>query len=285
MEIYIFPFLLTLFAGLCTGIGGLMAQLSKGYNTKFLSVSLGFSAGVMIYVSFIEIIPKALDSLSALYAEETAYMITIASFFGGIAVIGLVDAFVPSTYNPHEIKDPKATSGSMMLEVDIDNANPYHEPQEDPHRSNQLLRLGLFSALAIAIHNFPEGLATFIASIEDTGLGISIAIAIAIHNIPEGVAIAVPVYYATKNRKKAFSYSLLAGLAEPLGAIIGYAVLYTIFTESAFGIIFASVAGIMVYISLDELLPSAEKYGEHHMAMVGLISGMIVMALSLILLL
>jgi len=283
MEIYIFPFLLTLFAGLCTGIGGLMAQLSKGYNTKFLSVSLGFSAGVMIYVSFIEIIPKALDSLSALYAEETAYMITIASFFGGIAVIGLVDAFVPSTYNPHEIKDPKATSGSMML--DIDNANPYQEPHEDPHRSNQLLRLGLFSALAIAIHNFPEGLATFIASIEDTGLGISIAIAIAIHNIPEGVAIAVPVYYATKNRKKAFSYSLLAGLAEPLGAIIGYAVLYTIFTESAFGIIFASVAGIMVYISLDELLPSAEKYGEHHMAMVGLISGMIVMALSLILLL
>lgn len=293
MEIYIFPFLLTLFAGLCTGIGGLMAQLSKGYNTKFLSVSLGFSAGVMIYVSFIEIIPKALDSLSALYAEETAYMITIASFFGGIAVIGLVDAFVPSTYNPHEIKDPKATSGSMMLDVDIDNANPYQEPHEDPHqdshqdphRSNQLLRLGLFSALAIAIHNFPEGLATFIASIEDTGLGISIAIAIAIHNIPEGVAIAVPVYYATKNRKKAFSYSLLAGLAEPLGAIIGYAVLYTIFTESAFGIIFASVAGIMVYISLDELLPSAEKYGEHHMAMVGLISGMIVMALSLILLL
>jgi len=285
MEIYIFPFLLTLFAGLCTGIGGLMAQLSKGYNTKFLSVSLGFSAGVMIYVSFIEIIPTALDSLSVIYAEETAYMITIASFFGGIAVIGLVDAFVPSTYNPHEIKDPKATSGSMMLDVDIDNANPYQEPHEDPHRSNQLLRLGLFSALAIAIHNFPEGLATFIASIEDTGLGISIAIAIAIHNIPEGVAIAVPVYYATKNRKKAFSYSLLAGLAEPLGAIIGYAVLYTIFTESAFGIIFASVAGIMVYISLDELLPSAEKYGEHHMAMVGLISGMIVMALSLILLL
>lgn len=277
MEIYIFPFLLTLFAGLCTGIGGLMAQFSKGFNTRFLSVSLGFSAGVMIYVSFIEIIPKALESLSSIYAEETAYIITIASFFGGIAVIGLVDAFVPSTYNPHEMKDPKATSERKL--------KGEHPKDDDPDRSNQLLRLGLFSALAIAIHNFPEGLATFIAAIEDVGLGISIAFAIAIHNIPEGVAIAVPVYYATKNRKKAFSYSLLAGLAEPLGAVIGYAVLYTIFTDSAFGVIFASVAGIMVYISLDELLPSAEKYGQHHMAMVGLISGMIVMALSLILLL
>ena len=273
MEIYIFPFLLTLFAGLCTGIGGLMARMSKGFNTRFLAVSLGFSAGVMIYVSFIEIIPKALDSLSAIYTEETAYIITVASFFGGIAVIGLVDAFVPSTYNPHEMKDPGSTK-----EIN-------EETDDDTHRNNQLLRLGLFSALAIAIHNFPEGLATFIAAIEDVGLGLSIALAIAIHNIPEGVAIAVPVYYATKSHKKAFSYSLLAGLAEPLGAIIGYAVLYTIFTESAFGIIFASVAGIMVYISLDELLPSAEKYGQHHMAMVGLISGMIVMALSLILLL
>lgn len=267
MEIYIYPFLLTLFAGLSTGIGGLMAQLSRGFNTKFLAVSLGFSAGVMIYVSFIEIIPKALDSLSGIYAQNTAYMITIGSFFAGIGFIGIVDAFVPSSYNPHEMKDP-GMDGS-----------------KEQDKNNHLLRLGLFSALAIAIHNFPEGLATFIASLEDVGLGLSIALAIAIHNIPEGVAIAVPVYYATKNRKKAFLYSLLAGLAEPVGAVIGYAVLYSIFTEAAFGIIFASVAGIMVYISLDELLPSAEKYGEHHMAMVGLISGMIVMALSLILLL
>lgn len=285
MEIYIFPFLLTLFAGLCTGIGGLMARLSKGFNTRFLAISLGFSAGVMIYVSFIEIIPKALDSLSAIYTEETAYIITVASFFGGIAVIGLVDAFVPSTYNPHEMKDPGSTKETTEEPDDDPHQNNDEHHHDDKHRSNQLLRLGLFSALAIAIHNFPEGLATFIAAIEDVGLGLSIALAIAIHNIPEGVAIAVPVYYATKSHKKAFSYSLLAGLAEPLGAIIGYAVLYTIFTESAFGIIFASVAGIMVYISLDELLPSAEKYGQHHMAMVGLISGMIVMALSLILLL
>ena len=142
--------------------------------------------------------------------------------------------------------------------------------------------MGLFSALAIAVHNFPEGLATFMAALTDPTLGISIAVAVAIHNIPEGVAVSVPVYYATKSKRKAFWLSFLSGLAEPVGAIIGFFILRPFFSEATFGVIFAAVAGIMIYISLDELLPTAEEYGEHHIAIGGLVAGMLVMALSLL---
>ncbi|HPF31825.1 MAG TPA: ZIP family metal transporter, partial [Candidatus Sabulitectum sp.] len=146
---------------------------------------------------------------------------------------------------------------------------------------SKLLRMGVFSALAIGIHNFPEGLATFMSGLTDPALGISIAVAIAIHNIPEGLAVSAPVYFATKSRKKAFVYSFLSGLAEPIGALAGYYLLRTLFTDMMFGLIFAGVAGIMVYISLDELLPAAEEFGEHHLAIGGLIAGMVIMAASL----
>jgi ZIP family zinc transporter len=143
--------------------------------------------------------------------------------------------------------------------------------------------MGLFSALAIAIHNFPEGIATFTGALQDPALGVSIAVAIAIHNIPEGIAVSVPLYYATGSKKKAFIWSALSGLSEPVGAVVGYFLLMQFFNELMFGILFAGVAGIMVYISLDELLPTAEKYGEHHIAIYGVISGMVVMAVSLLL--
>ncbi|NBI07668.1 zinc transporter ZupT [Senegalia massiliensis] len=260
----LFAFGLTLFAGLSTGIGSILAFYTKQTNKKFLSGALGFSAGVMIYVSMIEIFVKARDSLEAVYGASKGYWITTISFFAGIAVIALIDKFVPNSENPHEMRDVKD-----MKEKDV----------SDP----ALLRMGLFSALAIAIHNFPEGLATFIGAIQDPALGISIAIAIAIHNIPEGIAVSVPIYFSTGDRKKAFKYSFLSGLSEPIGAIVGYFILMNIFTDAMFGIVFASVAGIMVYISLDELLPTAEKYGEHHIAIYGLIGGMGVMALSLLL--
>lgn len=255
---------LTLFAGLSTGIGSTMAFLSKSFNPKFLAGSLGFSAGVMIYVSLVEIFVKAKDSLTVIYGIKQGNWLTVIAFFGGIALIALIDWLVPSHENPHELKN-----------IDINDTNP--------DQNQKLLRMGLFSALAIAIHNFPEGLATFIGALQDPALGISIAIAIAIHNIPEGIAVSVPIYYATKNRKKAFFYSFSSGLAEPVGAIIGYFLLIRFFSDAIFGIVFASVAGIMVYISLDELLPTAEEYGEHHVAIIGLIAGMIVMAFSLLL--
>ena len=267
----LFAFGLTLFAGLATGVGSIMAFFSKKFNPKFLSAALGFSAGVMIYVSLIEIFVKANDSLSLIYGDKTGYIYTTIAFFCGIAVIAIIDKLVPSHENPHEIKN-------ISCETDLiaDDKSVYGRDDK------KLLRMGIFSALAIGIHNFPEGLATFVAALQDPALGISIAVAIAIHNIPEGIAVSVPIYYATRSRRKAFTFSFLSGLAEPVGALVGFFLLRTILDDSAFGLIFASVAGIMVYISLDELLPTAEEYGEHHIAITGLISGMFVMALSLV---
>jgi len=263
-ENFIFAIGLTVFAGLSTGIGSTMAFLSKNFNPKFLAGSLGFSAGVMIYVSLIEIFVKAKDSLTLLYGYKQGYWLTVISFFGGIAIIALIDWLVPSYKNPHELN---------YIE-NFDSSDVIH--------NKKLMRMGMFSAIAIAIHNFPEGLATFMAALQHPALGVSIAVAIAIHNIPEGIAVSVPIYFATKSKKKAFIYSFLSGLAEPVGAIIGYFVLLRVFNDAIFGIVFAGVAGIMVYISLDELLPTAEEFGEHHVAIYGLIAGMIVMALSLL---
>ncbi|MBN1950940.1 MAG: zinc transporter ZupT [Bacteroidales bacterium] len=255
---------LTLFAGLSTGIGSLMSFFSRKFSPKFLAVTLGFSAGVMIYVSLVEIMVKAKDSLTLAHGLKTGSIYTVIAFFVGIGLIALIDKMIPSFENPHEIKN--------LEEKNLDMEN-----------SRKLLRMGLFSALAIGIHNFPEGLATFMGAMTDPTLGISIAVAIAIHNIPEGIAVSVPIYYATKNRSKAFWLSFLSGLAEPVGALLGYFILRTVFNDSTFGVIFAGVAGIMVYISLDELLPTAEEYGEHHLAIGGLIGGMAVMAVSLLL--
>lgn len=260
----IFAFGLTLFAGLSTGIGSALAFYTKKTNKKFLSAALGFSAGVMIYVSMIEIFVKARNDLELALGTTKGYLVTTLAFFGGIALIGLIDKFVPTFENPHELRDV----------ADMDG---------DAKEKQDLLRMGMFSALAIAIHNFPEGLATFTGALQDPTLGVSIAVAIAIHNIPEGIAVSVPLYFATGDKKKAFKLSFLSGLSEPVGAILGFFILKALMTPTTFGIIFAGVAGIMVYISLDELLPTAEKYGEHHIAIWGLIAGMGVMASSLVL--
>jgi len=256
---------LTLFAGLSTGIGSLIGFMSKQFNPRFLTIALGFSAGVMIYVSMIEIFVKARDSLTVGFGDKMGYVLTVLSFFTGIAVIALIDKLIPSYENPHE----------MNVEQKIKDSTD--------EQKSKLMRMGMFSALAIGIHNFPEGLATFMSGLTNPTLGVSIAVAIAIHNIPEGLAVSAPIFYATKSRKKAFVLSFLSGLAEPIGALIGYFVLRSIFNETSFGVIFASVAGIMVYISLDELLPTAEEYGEHHLAIGGLIVGMFIMAVSLLL--
>jgi len=261
----LFAFGLTLFAGLSTGVGSLIGFMSKQFNPRFLTIALGFSAGVMIYVSMIEIFVKAKDSLTLSFGEKMGYLLTVVSFFAGIAVIALIDKLIPSYENPHE----------MNVEQKIKDSTD--------EQKKKLMRMGMFSALAIGIHNFPEGLATFMSGLTDPTLGVSIAVAIAIHNIPEGLAVSAPIFYATKSRKKAFLLSFLSGLAEPIGALIGYFVLRSIFNEATFGVIFASVAGIMVYISLDELLPTAEEYGEHHLAMGGLVGGMFIMAASLLL--
>ena len=264
-------FVFTFFAGLATGIGALIAFFVKTTNTKFLSVALGFSAGVMIYVSFIEIFPKARDSLMEEYSLKTANWLTILGFFMGVVIIALIDKLIPKNKNPHEI----ITAEEATIEI----------AEIKKHKNkHHLLRTGIFTALAIAIHNFPEGFATFMATLENPSLGFAIAVAIAIHNIPEGIAVSVPIYYATGNRKKAFWYSFLSGLAEPLGAAIGFLILLSFMTPFVFGITFASVAGIMVFISLDELLPAAKEYGEAHLSIYGLFAGMLLMAVSLVML-
>jgi len=265
-ENILLAFALTLLAGLSTGIGSMMALFSRRFNPRFLAASLGFSAGVMIYVAFVEIFAKARETLGQALGEGPGYLVTVCAFFGGIGIIALIDKLIPSYENPHEVRNFSPGSDEVRS----------HDPR--------LLRMGFFSALAIAIHNFPEGLATFMAGLSDPALGVSIAVAIAIHNIPEGIAVSAPVYYATKSRKKAFVLSFLSGLAEPVGALIGYFFLSSFFGPVTMGVIFAGVAGIMVYISLDELLPTAEEYGEHHIAIGGVVAGMLVMAASLLLL-
>lgn len=265
MNNILFAFGLTLFAGLSTGIGSALAFFAKKTNTRFLAISLGFSAGVMIYVSMVEIFVKAKDTLVAELGFKAGSWATVAAFFGGMLVMAFIDNVIPSEENPHEM-------------YKVENIEKSKDKSDD-----KLLRTGIFTALAVGIHNFPEGLATFISALQEPSIAIPITVAIAIHNIPEGIAISVPVYYATGNRKKAFMYSFLSGLSEPIGALVGYLILMPFINDLMFGIIFGAIAGIMIYISLDELLPSAQEYGEHHLSIFGLISGMAVMAISLLL--
>jgi len=290
---------LTVFAGMATGIGSALAFMAKRTNYRFLSIATGFSAGVMLYVSFVEIFIKGVDSLTQIYGDYWGHWVNVASFFGGMLLIGLIDNLIPSAENPHEVH---SESEAAPLHKNFENSNSDEDNlsqattdsdlgvHNHSHKNKKLMRMGLFTALAIAIHNFPEGLATFLAALHDPSLGVAIAIAIALHNIPEGVSVSVPIYYATGNRKKAFIYSVLSGLAEPVGAIIAYLIIRFFaggvdggIPPQLMGILFGGVAGIMVYISLDELLPTSRAYGKGHDSLFGLIAGMAVMALSLLL--
>ena len=253
---------LTMIAGLSTGIGSLIALIAKHTNTKFLCASLGFSAGVMLYVSFMELMPEAKMEFIRHLGDKTGTLCLLLAFFGGMGLITLIDFLIPEPNNPHEIQGVEDMS-------------------KPDNRRKSLHRTGIIVALSLAVHNFPEGIATFTSALNGLSVAIPITIAIAIHNIPEGIAVSVPIYHATGNKKKAFWLSFLSGLAEPLGALIAFLILMPFWSPLVNGIVLAGVAGIMVYISLDELLPTAEKYGKHHISISGLIAGMIIMALSL----
>jgi ZIP family zinc transporter len=278
---------LTLFAGMATGIGSAIAFFAKKQNYRFLSVATGFSAGVMLYVSFVEILQKGGAALAQAYGEIPGAWINAAAFFGGILLIGLIDNLIPSAENPHEVPS-EAQMADFRDACTLADTGP--AGCGDTGRDAKLLRMGLFTALAIGIHNFPEGLATFLAALSDPALGVAIAVAIALHNIPEGISVSVPIFYATGNKTKAFVWSLASGMAEPVGALIGYLGLLLFFGSPAegmppqvMGILFAGVAGIMVYISVDELLPTSRAYGRGHDSILGLVAGMAVMAASLLL--
>lgn len=259
-------FLVTLGAGLATGIGSTIAFFAKTTNKSFFAVSMGFSAGVMIYLSFAEILPKATGYIETQTDNVQASALAAAALIAGMVLMAIIDAFVPSGANPHENTDVE------LLE------NPEQKEQK------RLMQIGVFVALAIAIHNFPEGLATFLLVLDDPQLGIALAVAVAMHNIPEGIAVSVPVYYATKSRLKAFRLSFLSGLAEPAGAVIGYLLLAQFLSDFVLGIIFAMVAGVMVFLAIDTLLPTAKNSSRGHLTVYGVMAGMSVMALSLVLL-
>ena len=240
-------FLLTTLAGLATGIGGFIAFFMKRTDTKTLTFSLGFSGGVMVYISLVELLGEAQHRLMEFEGHTAGAWIAIASFFGGIAVAALIDYLVPEDENPHEARGPEDIHGQGSGEFS----------------SSKIKRSGILFALAIGIHNFPEGVATFAAGLDSLTLGTSIALAVAVHNIPEGIAVAVPLYYGTGSRKKALF-------------------LFHFLTPTVLAILFASVAGIMVFISFDELLPMAERWGHHHISIMGIIAGMLLMAVVLI---
>lgn len=275
---------LTLFAGLATGIGGLIAFFAKRTKTTFLAFSLGFSAGVMIFISFTEMLTESGEMMRQSYSSDTAAWLTFLSFVAGVGLSAAIDKILPSEGNPHELKRVEQMNpGTRDPDKPECKGRKQYRAGHGP-RDRKLMRIGTFTAIAIGVHNFPEGIATFMSAMSDVTVGVSIAVAVAIHNIPEGIAVSVPVYYATGSKRKALTWSVLSGFSEPIGAVAGYFILTLFSTDISLGYVFGMVAGIMVYISFDELLPAAHKYGKHHVAIYGLISGMIVIGLSLILL-
>jgi len=288
---FIMAFLLTLFAGMATGIGGAIILFVKRFSPKFLCATLGFSAGVMILISLVELFQEAREALSLEFGEQMGLLYTLLSFFGGMAIIALIDNLVPKENNPHEVNsmtiqvhdEAVGVQKAVISFADEEPLPDKSSPVQDGKKGGKLLRLGILSALVIAVHNFPEGLATFISAMDNVELGASIAFAIALHNIPEGIAVAIPIYYATQRKGRAVGYATLSGIAEPLGGVLGYLVLRSVLTPSLLACVLALVAGIMVYISLDELLPTAESYGQHHIAIIGVISGMVFMSFGLLL--
>lgn len=253
--------LMTLFAGLTTAIGGGIAFIVKKDNLRALSVGLGFSAGVMIFLSFTDIIPEASEMLAVNYPNMHEWMVFMG-FIIGIVVAILIDYFLPDHVDPDELADPEAPCN---------------------HR-HKIKRAGLLTAIAICVHNFPEGMATFLTTTQDLTLGITVGLAIAIHNIPEGIAVALPIYHVTGKKRYAMLYAALSGMTEPIGALIGM-ILFSLFLPQVLvGILLAAVAGIMIYLSFDTLLPLSREYGNWHLSMVGIVTGMLFIWAGLIVL-
>ena len=254
-------FILTGIAGVATGIGSCIAFFFNHSNRKFLSLSLGFSGGVMLYISFVELFAGA-KMFMAERSGTVGSLSAIGAFFGGIALSLIIDRLIPESRNPHEVRKV--------------------EEMSHPSYKRRAFRSGMLFALAIAIHNFPEGMAVFMSGMISGKTGIFTALAVAIHNIPEGITVSVPIYHATGSRKKAFLWSFASGLSEPLGALAAYFLFLPFLSETLLMLIYSGVAGIMVFLTFDELLPLAREYGEHHLSITGLIGGMLLMALVLL---
>lgn len=246
----VIPFLLTLLAGLSTVAGSLIFLSQIFRKRRFISFFLGLSAGVMIYLSFMELLPYSI--------KELGFLSTNVFFFIGVIIMAFIDFVLP-----HHYLEEKICQRQNIID-------------------RRLLSTGLVVTIGLIIHNFPEGMAVFLSSFTSTRLGILLAISIAIHNIPEGIAVAAPIYQATQNKFKAIKYAFISGMAEPFGAIIAYFLLKPYLNQNIISYIFALVAGVMVYISFDELLPACFREGHGHRAIIGIVSGMMIVSLSLL---
>lgn len=258
--------LLSLFAGLATSIGGALALHRKFLERPFLATAMAFAAGAMLFVSFVEIIPLGISALLDVYGDKVSRWLVYGAFFVGIVIVASIDKLLPSSLNPSEIEGREDT---------LSKGQKRH--------NKRLFRSGFLVALVLGLHNFPEGMSTFFATYQDVSAGIVLAVAIAIHNIPEGIAVAAPIYAATGSRRKAFWWATLSGLTEPLGALVAFGLISVFIPEYLFGIMFGLIAGMMVFIAIDELLPGARRYQtSYHQVVYGLIAGMLMVALSLL---
>lgn len=240
------------FAGMSTLLGALILFIVKDKNEKLVSISLGFSGGVMISVSFTHLLPHANELLESFFGEKIGIILGVVFLLLGVVIAACLDRFVP------HIED---------------------EYKHDYAHQN-LFRVGFISTLAIGLHNFPEGVATFMAGYNNISLGISVALAIALHNIPEGISVAMPIYFATGSMGKAFKYTFLSGIVEPIGALLTFLVLRPYINDFSLGAIFALISGIMLYIAIEELIPSSRQYGYVRIAIISTFIGIILMPLT-----
>ena len=282
-EIIIFALLLTLLAGLSTTIGCVISFFVKEPSPRFISLIMGFSAGVMILISFVELLQEGIKSMGLFTG--------LLFFFVGMFIMLLIDVSISHRYEfeslhilYEEINNHNNNNKNSVIENSKAPQKGHHQHRHGHYRYKEKMeKTSLLVFLGIFIHNIPEGVATFVATINRVELGIILAIAIALHNIPEGIAVSVPIYASTKSRKKAFLWSFLSGISEFIGAVVIGLLFFPFIDDFFLGAMLSAVAGLMVYISLDELLPVSHSLGKEHMAILGIMLGMIVMTLSLIL--
>ena len=264
MGEYSLPLLLTTIGGLATGLGSLASLFFRDIERSKLSIAMGFASGVMIYISFAELLEESIEAVGFLQAN--------LAFFGGILFMMLVDFLIPHTYLAEQILHSPETAGEVLSE----------EEKKKKDEDKEVLSAGLMTAIGIALHNFPEGIIVFISAVHDIRLGFTLMIAVALHNIPEGFSIGMPIFYATDDRRKTFGYSLAAGLAEPIGALLVLLLFGGFLTEYIVHLALGGVAGIMVFVSLDELLPLAFSDGDAHEVTAGILVGMFAMFITLV---
>ena len=248
-----FALILSFLAGISTVLGACIVFISKRKSKKTITFALGFSGGVMICVSFTDLFPFAETTLVKYYGNLYGVLLTMIYMLSGAIFAMLIDKLIPSENN---------------LIISNNSSN------------SRLFRVGIVAMIAITLHNFPEGIATFMSSYQNIALGISISIAIAMHNIPEGIAVAMPIYYSTGNRLKALRYTFYSGLSEPLGALLAYVLLKPLISEFLLGLIFAFVMGIMLYICFEELIPSSRGYGHTTLSLWSIFLGICIMPMT-----